>query len=101
MNKTQLLLTLAVVCTIADSLQTIRPGAEWTLQGNTYAGLNWTEKVQAKPTQQEIIDGIATCQATQTARITLKQQARLDVKNTGLTQAQRLQALLILLDYDQ
>lgn len=91
-------LGLLVVCAIPDILQTIRPGAEWTLRGNT---LEWLDTIQARPTLGEIQTAIQTCQANLITRNAQRQQARLDVKNTGLTQAQRLQALLILLDFDQ
>lgn len=88
----------AILCTVADGINIARPGAEWSLQGNT---LNWLDTTQTKPTLAEIQAGVQTCQATLAARLTQKQQARLDVRNSALTQAQRLQALLILLDYDQ
>ena len=30
------------------------PGAEWTLDGDTYEGLNWLDENQTKPTVEEI-----------------------------------------------
>lgn len=90
-----------VVCTIADVLQSIRPGSQWTLNGSGYGGLIWIDSSTVKPTQLEILNAVSDCQTAQGQRLALKQQARLDVKDTNLTQAKRLQALLILLDYDQ
>jgi hypothetical protein len=39
----------------AAVLTAIRPGAEWTLNGNDYAGLTWLDD-SPKPTQQELDD---------------------------------------------
>lgn len=36
------------------ALLALRPGAEWTLNGDTYEGLQWLDQVQTKPTEQEI-----------------------------------------------
>lgn len=91
---------ILIACTIAQALTNIRPGASWSLKDNAYAGLDWTDQTQAKPTPSEIVTEIQSCTAAATSRATTKVQARLDVKNTSLTQAQRMQALLILLDFD-
>ena len=40
---------------ITRALHIIRPGAAWSLDGNTYAGLTWLDQVQAKPTEAEIL----------------------------------------------
>lgn len=87
-------------CNVPDILAQLRPGAEWTIYGNDVSSIVW-KSVQVKPTAQEILDAIQTCRAAATTRAALKVQARLDVKNAALTQAQRLQALLIVLDLDQ
>lgn len=39
---------------IVAALHSLRPGAEWNLRGNTYAGLEWLDQVQTKPTAAEI-----------------------------------------------
>ena len=44
--------------TIPDALQACRPGAEWVLRGNEYDGLEWLDKVQAKPSFDEVQDTI-------------------------------------------
>ena len=36
------------------ALISLRPGAEWTLNGDTYEGLVWLDTVQKKPTVEEI-----------------------------------------------
>ena len=44
--------------TIPDALQACRPGAEWVLRGNEYDGLEWLDKVQTKPSFDEVQDTI-------------------------------------------
>jgi hypothetical protein len=40
--------------TIESALLTIRPGAQWTLRGGIYAGLEWQDAQQSKPTEEEV-----------------------------------------------
>ena len=40
--------------TIIDALITLRPKAEWSLDGDDYSGLKWLDKTQTKPTEEEI-----------------------------------------------
>jgi len=87
-------------CTVSDVVGTLRPGAEWYMRGDDQSTLVWMS-TQTIPSKSEVVQAMAECRSAKTTRMTQKQQARLDVKNTGLTPAQRLQALLILLDYDQ
>jgi len=39
---------------IPAALTELRPGAEWTLRGETYAGLEWLDSKQTKPTESEV-----------------------------------------------
>ena len=39
---------------IAKALQTLRPGAQWVLRGDTYDGLEWLSTDVAQPTLEEI-----------------------------------------------
>ena len=39
---------------IVKVLKSIRPGAEWTLNGESYDGLTWLDKTKLKPTLAEI-----------------------------------------------
>ena len=48
---------------IPDALQVLTPGAEWVLRGNEYAGLEWLDKVQPKPTEEEVNAEIARLEA--------------------------------------
>ena len=38
---------------IPDALQSLTPGAQWTLSGEDYAGLNWLDEQQTQPTEEE------------------------------------------------
>ena len=44
---------------ITKALSDIRPGAEWSLVGDCYDGLEWLDKKQVKPTQEEVESAIA------------------------------------------
>ena len=39
---------------IESAIHTLRPGASWTLRGDTYAGLEWQDAQQSKPTEEEV-----------------------------------------------
>ena len=52
---------------ISEALQSLRPGAEWMVIGETYEGLQWLEKPvweggQKKPTQAEVEAEVARLQ---------------------------------------
>jgi len=44
---------------LAKTLNFIRPNAEWALRGNSLEDLEWLDKLQIKPTEQEIVAGFA------------------------------------------
>jgi len=48
---------------IAQALQSLRPGAQWVLRGDTYEGLEWLDEVQTQPTEAEVNDEIAVLEA--------------------------------------
>ena len=39
---------------IIHALQALTPGAEWTLRGSDYSGLEWLDSSQTKPTETEV-----------------------------------------------
>ena len=39
---------------IARALNSLKPDAEWTLEGETYSGLTWLDSNQTKPTESEV-----------------------------------------------
>ena len=44
---------------ISDALQSLRPNSEYSVTGDAYSGLNWLDKTQTKPTEQEVEERIA------------------------------------------
>lgn len=44
---------------ITDALQSLRPKAQWSLNGDDYEGLEWLDGTQTKPTEDEIAQEIA------------------------------------------
>lgn len=44
---------------ITQALMSLRPGAEWTLNGSNFSDLYWLDKTQFKPTEKEVNDEIA------------------------------------------
>ena len=88
-------------CEVPHVLGIIRPGAQWILSGDTYDGLRWMDTKQQKPTRSEYDLARASCVTRMEARRLAKIQARYDVKLSTKTAAQRISALLLLLDLDQ
>lgn len=39
---------------ITSALEGLRPGAQWSLMGDSYAGITWLDTVQVMPTETEI-----------------------------------------------
>lgn len=80
---------------IANAIDSLRPNAVFVLRGNTYAGLDWLDQVQTKPTEQEINAEVARLDAlaaTESQRIASVRQDTefVDVLNklTSMTPAQ-------------
>jgi hypothetical protein len=40
--------------TIEEALLTLRPGAQWTVRGGTYVGIEWQDTTLSQPTEQEV-----------------------------------------------
>lgn len=93
----KLILNVMVVCTIAQAIQTLRPGEMWTLQGSDYSGIQWQDKTK-KPSQAEVTQAIADCVAQESAAKAQKDQAILDAKDTTKTTQARLDAIIKAID---
>ena len=39
---------------ITHALQSLKPGAAWSLNGEDYSGLNWLDSEQTQPTETEV-----------------------------------------------
>ena len=44
---------------IIHAIHSLKPGAQWSLGGEDYSGLNWFDESQTKPTETEINSKIA------------------------------------------
>lgn len=65
---------------ITKVLRAIRPGAAWTLNGDTYDGLTWLDKVQAKPTLAEIEAAWPAVKAALAAKAAVKTETVASLK---------------------
>ncbi len=54
---------------IGDALVELRPGAQWGVRGNTYAGIEWLDESQTKPTETEVNNKIAALDAAEPMRL--------------------------------
>ena len=44
---------------IVSALLSLKPGAEWTTRGDSYDGIEWLDKSQTKPSEEEVNAKIA------------------------------------------
>ena len=51
------------------ALQELKPGAEWVVRGDNYAGIEWLDESQTKPTETEVTNKIAALDAAEPARL--------------------------------
>ena len=54
---------------IVSALVSLRPGALWTLRGDTYSGLNWQDSSQTKPTETEVTNKVTALDAAEPMRL--------------------------------
>tara|TARA_S200000501_G_scaffold236433_1_gene221654 strand:- start:50 stop:424 length:375 start_codon:yes stop_codon:yes gene_type:complete len=62
---------------IASAVLALKPGALWTLRGDTYSGLDWQDSSQTKPTETEITNKITALDAVEAVRLLRIQRDRL------------------------
>ena len=48
---------------IAKAVQSLKPNAEFTLEGTSFQGLTWIDKIQTQPTEAEIDAEVIRLQA--------------------------------------
>ena len=54
---------------IGSALQALKPGAEWTLRGDDYSGLEWLDSSQTKPTETEVNNKIVELDTAEPMRL--------------------------------
>ena len=62
---------------IPEALILLKPEARWVCRGDTYAGLEWLDETQIKPTEEEINAKIAELEAAEPARLVREIRNRL------------------------
>ena len=70
---------------ISDALLILRPGAEWNISGNLYSKLEWLDKNQTKPTEEEINAKITELEAAEPFRLLRIERNKL-ISETDWTQ---------------
>ena len=48
--------------TVIEALAELKPNAEWHMVGTEYSGINWDDKIETKPTEEEIEAKLAELQ---------------------------------------
>lgn len=48
---------------LPDALQSLSPGAQWSLSGNEYSGLNWMSEDIEKPSEEDLLVEVERLQA--------------------------------------
>jgi hypothetical protein len=48
---------------IVEAIQSLKPGAQWSLNGDDYVGLDWLDEEQTQPTEEECLAEAAKLQA--------------------------------------
>jgi len=54
---------------ITHAIQALKPAAEWALRGDDYSGLEWLDKSQTKPTEDEVNAKVTELQNTEPYRL--------------------------------
>ena len=70
---------------ISDALQILRPGAEWSISGNLYSNLEWFDKSQTKPTEEEINQKVSELEAQEPFTLLREERNKL-IAETDWTQ---------------
>ena len=61
---------------ITDALQALRPNSEYNVTGNVYSGIEWLDKSQTKPTEDEINAKIAELKAEEPFKLLRQERNR-------------------------
>jgi len=70
---------------ISDALQILRPAAEWSISGNLYSNLEWLDKNQTKPTEEEVNTKVTELEAAEPFRLLRMERNKL-IAETDWTQ---------------
>ena len=71
--------------TLMDAVQALRPGAECNIRGNKYSGIEWLNKAQDIPTEEEVNAKLSELQAEEPFKLLREERNRL-IAETDWTQ---------------
>tara|TARA_Y100001970_G_C13660372_1_gene568024 strand:+ start:244 stop:603 length:360 start_codon:yes stop_codon:yes gene_type:complete len=54
---------------IPSALLALKPGAQWSYVGDTYAGITWSDESQTKPTETEVTNKVTALDAAEPMRL--------------------------------
>ena len=63
--------------TLMDAVQALKPGAECNIRGDVYSGIEWLDKTQTIPTEEEVAAKLAELQAEEPAKLVREIRDRL------------------------
>ena len=70
---------------IVSALLALKPGAEWTTRGDNYSDIEWLDKSQTIPTEEELNNKIAELKAEEPFKLLRQERNRL-IAETDWTQ---------------
>ena len=70
---------------IIDALQALRPNSEYSVTGNVYSGIDWLDKSQTQPTEQEVNNKIEELKISEPFRLLREERNKL-IAETDWTQ---------------
>ena len=71
--------------TIVEAIVALKPGAEWSLNGEDYSGLTWLDSKQTQPTEDELNAKVTELQTAEPFRLLREERNRL-IAETDWTQ---------------
>ena len=66
---------------VPEALSKLKPGAQWSCTGNTYAGIDWLDGSQTKPTETEVNNTITALDNAEAARL-LRQERDIKIASS-------------------
>ena len=76
--------------TIVEALIALKPKAQFVLRGDTYAGLEWLDENQTKPTEDELNAKISELEAAEPMKLLREERNKL-IAETDWTQLKDIQ----------
>ena len=61
---------------IVSALLALKPGAEWTTRGDNYSDLEWLDKSQTKPTEEELNAKVTELEAAEPHKLLREERNR-------------------------